>query len=225
MALDLTPFDFTPTESHVYEVLVIKGPGTGYAVARSAGLARANAYAALEGLVSKGAARVDEGRPKRYRPEPPSVLLGRIVERQGRAVEVLTDALATISLPATPTITELTTLRGVTQLLSLEIARARAEVLLCLPAEAYAQLAPALRRAVAGSVVLTLVADGPADQAVAPVQVVSAESRWPGRPLLAAIDGRMALLGTMEAERVSALWGTAAALVAAAAVSIRSLGT
>jgi sugar-specific transcriptional regulator TrmB len=112
MALDLTPFGFTPTESHVYEVLVTKGPGTGYAVARSAGLARANAYSALEGLVSKGAARVDEGRPKRFRPEPPSVLLGRIVDRQGQAIDALSEALSTISLPATPTLTEVTTFRA-----------------------------------------------------------------------------------------------------------------
>jgi sugar-specific transcriptional regulator TrmB len=223
MPLDLTPFGFTPTESHVYEVLVTKGPGTGYAVARSAGLARANAYAALEGLVSKGAARTDEGRPKRFRPEPPSVLLGRIVDRQGQAIESLTDALSTISLPATPTLTEVTSLRGVIQLLSLEIARARAEVLLCLPAEAYPQLSPALRRAVASSVALELVADGPADQAVAPVRVAEPGSRWPGRPLLAAIDGRVALIGMMDGDRVSAHWGTAPATVAATVLSIRSL--
>src|SRR4030095_4654982 len=85
--LDLTPFGFTPTESLVYEVLVSHGPGTGYAIARSAGLARANAYAALEGLVGKGAARADEGRPRRYRPEPAPVLLGRIVDRQSQAIE------------------------------------------------------------------------------------------------------------------------------------------
>ncbi|HKP28450.1 MAG TPA: helix-turn-helix domain-containing protein, partial [Gemmatimonadales bacterium] len=69
--LDLTPFDFTPTESHVYEVLITRGPGTGYAIARAAGLARANAYSALEGLVAKGAARAEPGRPRRYRPEAP----------------------------------------------------------------------------------------------------------------------------------------------------------
>ena len=56
MSVDLTPFGFTPTESAVYAVLLTQGPGTGYAIARSAGLARANAYAALEGLVAKGAA-------------------------------------------------------------------------------------------------------------------------------------------------------------------------
>ena len=62
--IDLTPFGFTPTESLVYQVLLTGGPGTGYAIARSAGLARANAYSALEGLVTKGAARVDAGRPR-----------------------------------------------------------------------------------------------------------------------------------------------------------------
>lgn len=223
MLLDLTPFGFTPTESHIYEVLVTRGPGTGYAVARSAGLARANAYAALEGLVGKGAARTDEGRPRRYRPEPPSVLLGRIVDRQGQAIESLTDALSTISIPATPTLTEVTSFRGVTQLLSLEIARARAEVVLCLPAEAYPPLFPALRRALASSVALELVADGPVDQAVAPVKAAEPGSRWPGRPLLAAIDGRVALIGTMEGDRVSAHWGTAPSTVAATILSIRSL--
>jgi sugar-specific transcriptional regulator TrmB len=224
MPLDLTPFGFTPTESHIYEVLVTKGPGTGYAVARAAGLARANAYSALEGLVGKGAARVDEGRPKRYRPEPPSVLLGRIVDRQGHAIEALTDAMASITLPATPTLTELTTFRGVTQLLSLEIARARAEVLLCLPAVAYPQLAPALRRAAAASIALDLAADAATDQSVVPVRTVVVGSRWPGRPLLAAIDGRLALIGSMEGDHLSAHWGTAPSIVAGAALSIRSLG-
>ena len=52
--LNLTPFGFTPTESFVYEVLLTSGPGTGYAIARAAGLARANAYSALEGLVEEG---------------------------------------------------------------------------------------------------------------------------------------------------------------------------
>ena len=73
--IDLTHFGFTPTESLVYEVLLTGGPGTGYAIARTAGLARANAYSALEGLVSKGAARVETGRPKRYLPEAPAALM------------------------------------------------------------------------------------------------------------------------------------------------------
>ncbi|MBK8005037.1 MAG: hypothetical protein IPK12_14215 [Gemmatimonadetes bacterium] len=52
--VDLTPFGFTPTESRVYGVLLSGGPGTGYAIARNAELARANTYSALEGLVAGG---------------------------------------------------------------------------------------------------------------------------------------------------------------------------
>src|SRR5881275_2775955 len=53
---DLTPFGFTPTESLAYLTLLRLGPSTGYAVARAARLARANAYGALEGLALRGAA-------------------------------------------------------------------------------------------------------------------------------------------------------------------------
>src|ERR671925_1241432 len=99
--LDLTHFGFTPTESLVYEVLLTKGPGTGYAIARTAGLARANAYSALEGLVAKGAARLEPGRPRRYRPEVPSGLIARISNAHGLALERLSRELEQVSVPET----------------------------------------------------------------------------------------------------------------------------
>ena len=105
--LDLTHFGFTPTEGLVYEVLLTGGPGTGYAIARSAGLARANAYSALEGLVTKGAARVEGGRPKRYRPETPAALIARISTDHGQALERLSSMLDSVSVPATPTVVEI----------------------------------------------------------------------------------------------------------------------
>ncbi|MDQ2670672.1 MAG: helix-turn-helix domain-containing protein, partial [Gemmatimonadota bacterium] len=105
--LDLTPFGFTPTESLVYEVLLTGGPGTGYGIARSAGLARANAYGALEGLVAKGAARMEGGRPRRYRPEPPAALLARIASDQGQAIERLRTRLDEIAVPDSPTLVEI----------------------------------------------------------------------------------------------------------------------
>ncbi len=100
--LDLTPFGFTPTESAVYQVLLADGPGTGYAIARSAGLARANAYSALEGLVAKGAARVETGRPRRYRPEPPAALIARISTDHGHALDRLSKELESIVRPRHP---------------------------------------------------------------------------------------------------------------------------
>src|SRR5438128_78645 len=66
---DLTPFGFTATESRVYATLLQLGPATGYAVARAARLARANASGALDGLVTRrGGSRLRS----RARPgEPP----------------------------------------------------------------------------------------------------------------------------------------------------------
>ncbi len=223
MPLDLTPFAFTPTESLVYGVLVTDGPGTGYAVAKSAGLARANAYSALEGLVSKGAARVETGRPRRFRPEPPSVLLARIVDRQGQALEDLARALEEISVPASPTLTEVSSLRGALRLLSLEVARARTAVLLCLPAEAYAALTPALRRAAGLPSALACYADAPVENTAVAVTPVAVGDRWPGRPALAVVDDRLALVGVTEGDALTGWWGTSPPFVAAARHAIERL--
>ena len=221
--LDLTPFDFTPTESLIYGVLVTRGPGTGYAVARAAGLARANAYAALAGLVAKGAARVDEGRPKRYRPEPPAVLLSLIVDRQGRSIEALAQALDEISIPSSPTLTPVTSMRGVAQFLGIEIARARISVRLLLPDDLFVAIAPALRRLASLDTETWLYADGSGASDLPDVQVVDVSDRWPGRPLLAVIDNRIALIGSVEASAVSGYWTTAPALVAAAEQAVSAL--
>ena len=91
MALNLTPFGFTATESLVYTVLLRLGPSTGYAVARAARVARANAYSALEGLAVRGAARrtPPPTRPARYRPTAPQSLLARLSVAQGESLDRL----------------------------------------------------------------------------------------------------------------------------------------
>src|SRR3989442_459394 len=83
--VDLRPFGFTPTESLVYTALLELGPSTGYAVARAARLARANAYAALEGLVTRRAAGRAPGRPARYPPVDPQTLPIHPAAHPGRA--------------------------------------------------------------------------------------------------------------------------------------------
>ena len=222
-ALDLTGFGFTPTESLVYEVLVRSGPGTGYAVARAAGLARANAYSALEGLVQKGAARVEEGRPKRYRPEPPSTLIARIMDRQGRALETLSSVLDAISVPPSPTLVELGSARGVLQLVSHEIARAERRVRLVAPADAYPALTPALRKAVTSQVVVALGAPTAVSLAFAGVTPVAGPERWPGEPLLFTVDGRGAALAARSGDQVTGHWGTDPIIVAATDLLLDSL--
>ena len=224
--LDLTPFGFTPTETRVYEVLLTTGPGTGYAIARSAGLARANAYSALEGLVSKGAARVEEGRPKKFRPEPPATVLARITNDQAMALELLDHALDGHSTSTTPTLVEITSPRGALQLLSHDIARATRSVALMAPADAYPILAPVLRRAVSAGLDVTLFSSGaaPAELGFAEITTVAEPSQWPGNPLLGLVDDKSAVIATRQGGEVQGHWSSAPAFVAATRAALAQLG-
>jgi predicted transcriptional regulator len=219
--IDLTPFGFTPTESLVYQVLLTGGPGTGYAIARSAGLARANAYSALEGLVSKGAARLDAGRPRRYRPEPPPALLARISNSHGEAVERLTRELEAVSIPGTPTLVEVDSGRSVLQLLAHDIARATTSVALLAPPDAYPLITPALRRPFAGGARLELFSTGPVELGFVPVMVAAPDpDAWPGMPVILVVDDRAALVAAREGGDARGHWSTAPAFVAAARLAL-----
>jgi len=222
-SLDLTPFGFTPTETRMYSTLVSFGPGTGYALAQAAGLARANAYSALEGLVSKGAARVDGGRPKLYRPEAGSALLSRLGDRQAVALDRLTDALVSIGAPEGPALIELESARACWQALARDIARAGRRVWLCAPPEAYQALGPVLRRATGALHDTILLAPAPVSVDYATVITISAEGVWPGEPILAVVDDRVAVVARREGDRFEGEWGTAPAFVAAATLAFERL--
>jgi HTH-type transcriptional regulator, sugar sensing transcriptional regulator len=220
MPLDLTSFGFTPTESLVYEVLLKTGPGTGYAIARAAGLARANAYSALEGLVTKGAARVEAGRPRRYRPEPPAGLIARISNNHGLALERLSSELESIPAVSTPSIAEIGSSRGVLQLLTQGVTRASRSVELLVPPDAYPLLAPALRRPFAANIRLSLWSTSPVDLDFAPVGVVAGQATWPGMPIVAVFDDDGAIIGARNGTEVHGYWSSAPAFVAAARLSL-----
>ena len=212
--INLTHFGFTPTESLVYEVLLTGGPGTGYAIARSAGLARANAYSALEGLVTKGAARVDPGRPKRYRPEAPAALIARISTDHGLALERLSTDLDAVSVPATTTLVEIESGRAVLQLITHDVARAAASVALLAPSDAFPLLAPALRRPHSAGLPLVLCSTAPVDLGFGVVEVVGDAHPWPGMPIISVVDDRSAILATRQGREVRGHWSTAPAFVA-----------
>jgi sugar-specific transcriptional regulator TrmB len=223
--LDLTPFGFTPTESRVYEVLLAGGPGTGYAVARSAGLARANAYSALEGLVTKGAARAEDGQPRLFRAEPPSTLLARIAAAQGEALDQLTSALDGFGAPASASVVELNTPKAALQLLTQEIGRAARSVRLLAPAEAYPLLAPALRRAVSAGLVVELCAQVPVHLPFTRVDAMPSGHPWPGVPLVAVVDDASAVIASRDGAQVRGHWSSAPSFIAAARVTFDRLRT
>jgi sugar-specific transcriptional regulator TrmB len=221
--LDLTPFGFTATESLVYRVLLTGGPGTGYAVARGAGLARANASAALEALVPKGAARSDGGRPRRYRAEPAATLLAQIATQHGAAFDQLARDLAGAAAPDTPTVVEVTSPRGLLQLVSHDIARATGSVRLAAPADAFPLLAPVLRRAASQAVPLVLASAGDASLDFAEITLLDVADQWPGEPFLAVLDDRTALVASRRGSEVAGHWSAAPTIVAAATLAFRHL--
>ncbi len=219
--LDLTAFGFTPTEGLIYQVLLTSGPGTGYSIARTAGLARANAYSALEGLVTKGAARADAGRPRRYRPESPTALIARITNDHGMAIDRLGVDLAAIAVPSSPTLVEIDTPRAALQLLGHEIARAQRSVTLLAPAEAYPVLAPSLRRPLSAGARLTLLAFEPVALPFVEVEQLDRGALdWPGAPLIALVDDHSALIAARDGAGVSGHWSTSAVFVASARLLI-----
>lgn len=223
---DLTRFGFTPTEGLVYQVLLTGGPGTGYAIARAAGLARANAYSALEGLVAKGAARVDGGRPKRYRPEAPAALIARISNDHGQALERLSRELDAVSVPETETLVELASGRALLQLVTHDVARASTSVSLHAPPDAYPLLAPALRRPYAAGVPLLLSASGPVELGFAAVDQIAMDAdRWPGMPIILVVDDRSAILASRNGAEVRGHWSTAPTFVAGARLALERLRT
>lgn len=220
--LDLVPFGFTPTEALIYEVLLTEGPGTGYTIARAAGLARANVYAALEGLVSKGAARMEEGRPRRFRPENPSTLLARLADRQGEALDRLSQALETLTVPDTPTLVELASSRGAVQLMGHEIARATSSVRMLAPPDGCLALVPHLRRAQTAGAAIEVSSTGDVPLGGIPVDRISAPA-WPGEPVILVVDDRAALIGARHGDRFNGHFGSGPAFIAAAARTLSSL--
>ena len=66
----LTHFGLTQQEARLYWSLFELTEPTGYEAAKATGISRSNAYAALSGLVEKGAACVVEGAAARYTPVP-----------------------------------------------------------------------------------------------------------------------------------------------------------
>jgi sugar-specific transcriptional regulator TrmB len=223
--LDLTPFGFTPTESLVYEVLLTGGPGTGYSIARSAGLARANAYSALEGLVSKGAARADAGRPRRFRPESPTALIARITNDHSLAVERLGGDLESLSVPSSPTLLEIDSPRAALQLLGHEIARAQQSLTLLAPGDAYPVLGPSLRRPLGAGVPVRLFSKDQVELGFADVEVLPDRGiAWPGAPLVAIVDERSALIAARSGAEVTGHWSTSPVFVATARAVLGAFG-
>ncbi|HEV8264330.1 MAG TPA: helix-turn-helix domain-containing protein [Gemmatimonadales bacterium] len=212
--LDLTPFGFTPTESLVYGTLLRLGPSTGYAVARGARVARANAYGALEGLVSRGAATRGAGRPVRYRPTDPPALLAHLATLQGEALDRLARALEKASHPGEPATKEVAGGRAVANLILQLVARAERSVQGVLAAELWRPTLPAWRRATGrAKIELRMAGDVPADA----VEITGGGGSVPAdTPTVLVVDDARVVVTTGTGDQVAGLWTSHPLLVALA---------
>ncbi len=212
MPADLMPFGFTATESMVYSTLLRLGPATGYAVARAVRLARANAYGALDGLVSRGAAVRIPGRPTRYRPADPQALLAQITAAHGEALDRLSRALADAARSTEPETKTLAGARAVANVVLQLVARAERRVEGVLAAELWRATLPAWRRAAArAQVELRIAGDAPTE---APELVVGTTP--PDHPTVLVIDNTQTLAAVGSADGLAAVWTSHPAIVALA---------
>ena len=206
------PFGFTATESMVYSTLLRLGPATGYAVARAVRLARANAYGALDGLVSRGAAVRIPGRPTRYRPADPQALLAQITAAHGEALDRLSRALADAARSTEPETKTLAGARAVANVVLQLVARAERRVEGVLAAELWRATLPAWRRAAArAQVELRIAGDAPTE---APELVVGTTP--PDHPTVLVIDNTQTLAAVGSADGLAAVWTSHPAIVALA---------
>jgi hypothetical protein len=207
--VDLTPFGFTPTESLVYAALLRLGPSTGYGVARATRLARANAYGALEGLVSGGAAfrSPPPGRPLRYRPSDPQTLLAQLAARQGAALDRLGRALRDASLALEPETRVITGERAVVNLIQQLVARAEQRVAGMLAAALWRPTLPAWRRAAARAVVdVKLAGHAEGGGGGGEAEGILTGSVSGDEPTILLIDDAQVIVATGAGDATLALW-------------------
>ncbi len=208
LAVDLTPFGFTSTESLVYATLLRLGSSTGYAVARASRLARANAYGALDGLVTRGAATKTPpaARPARYRPADPQALLAHLATLQGEALDRLARALRDTSRPAEPATKEVGGARAVANLILQLVARAERRVEGVLAADLWRPTLPAWRHAArtgGAAVELRIAGDLPRDAGGLVAQCVA-----PDAPTLLVVDDAQVVVTAGAGDLISGVWSS-----------------
>ena len=197
--MNLERFGFTVTEGKVYMALLQLSPATGYAVAREAGLARANTYSALETMATRGVVTRLPGRPTRFVAEDADTLVGRLGRESQRDLEQLARQLATVERRRTaippPTVELLADRHAVLDRVSACVRAARVELLAVVGPwvpEVFSDLAgPSRSRTVLR--VLSLGSPAPAGALVWTVPPGEIESYWGGLPIAVVADRRRAV--------------------------------
>ena len=187
----------------MYRALLELGPSTGYAVARAAGYARANAYAALEGLLRRGAAQRGSGRPARFRATDPQSLLVQLSAEQGERLERLARAVAGLHNPLEPGTRVVEGARAIGNVVQQLVARAAERVEGVVAAELWGPTLPAWRHAARRATVEVRISGDAADpEGLATGHVA------PGAPTKLVVDSQFTLVATGNGASMTALWSS-----------------
>lgn len=153
----LARLGFGEYESRAYIALLGHAPITGYELAKTSGIPRANIYAVLQKLEARGAvARLATPDGARYTPTAPATLTARLGAHYQAALDAARTALEALAPPPPPeAIWQITGYSALLDHARTTLATAQAAVLIaCGPAEARA-LAPGLAAATARGVTIT----------------------------------------------------------------------
>jgi len=227
VSIDLVPFGFTPTESLVYSQLVNRGSTSAYALSKVAGVARANTYQALNGLVAKGAAVLVADNPQVFKPITPETVLAIVAAREAASLGALEDQVRRMEPAGEPGTVEFSGQRALSELV-LRTA-VRAESVTCLaPAAILTGLIPIWRKRVADDAATSLWSVGPAP-ANMPLKLGGAVPTekvrllFPG-DVVCLVTPDIAILGCWdEGERLRGFWSSDPLLVGCARGAISTL--
>ncbi len=185
----------------MYRALLELGPSTGYAVARAAGYARANAYAALAGLLRRGAAQRGGGRPARYRATDPHTLLVQLSGELGERLERLARAVAGLQRPAEPVTRSVEGSRAIANVVQQLVARATQRVQGVVASELWPPTLPAWRHAARHATLqIRISGDAPDPEGLAAGRTAA------GGPTILVADDQFALAATGSGPTMTAVW-------------------
>jgi len=201
--MDLVRFGFTPTEAKVYRALLQVSPATGYTVAQSAKVARANTYDALEGLAARGAVTRIPGRPVRYVAMDPDALVSRLRREFSSNLDSLALALSEIRrAPSSPSLPAVVSIADRATLLerAAEGARSAHSELLAVVGPWAADIFPDLQATRPGlsTRLLSLGVPAPAGAVVRQARATEIEAYWGGLPLALVADRRHTVCGIVH---------------------------
>ncbi len=169
--------------------------------ARAVGIARANTYAALEGLVRRGAAQRTPGHPVLYRTTAPEVLLIQLAAEQGERLERLSRSLRDVRQPIEPSTRPLEGARAIANVVHQLVARAERRVAGVLAAELWRPTLPAWRRASSRATLDIRIAGDAGDTEGLAHPGTPAE-----HPTVLLVDGTHSLVATGSGDTLAGLW-------------------